>query len=164
MSDVKLYRKRIIPEECILLEDDEILYLDQEVIITKWNTIHPKKTLHHGYSCYFMERGFKVSKFYDHDNKLISWYCDIIDYSYDPDSDTYVVTDLLADVILYPDGFVKVVDLDELAEAFEKRLLSDELLKKALRQTNQLLTLIYSGGFSSLQSVINDIEKDRCTP
>lgn len=75
-----------------------------------------------------------------------------------------VVTDLLADVILYPDGFVKVVDLDELAEAFEKRLLSEELLKKALRQTNQLLTLIYSGGFSSLQSVINDIEKDRCTP
>ena len=164
MSDVKLYRKRIIPQECILLEDDEILYLDQEVIITKWNTIHPKKTLHHGYSCYFMERGFKVSKFYDHDNKLISWYCDIIDYTYDPDSDTYVVTDLLADVILYPDGFVKVVDLDELAEAFEKRLLSEELLKKALRQTNQLLTLIYSGGFSSLQSVINDIEKDRCTP
>ena len=43
MSDVKLYRKRIIPQECILLEDDEILYLDQEVIITKWNTIHPKK-------------------------------------------------------------------------------------------------------------------------
>lgn len=75
-----------------------------------------------------------------------------------------MVTDLLADVILYPDGFVKVVDLDELAEAFEKRLLSEELLKKALRQTNQLLTLIYSGGFSSLQSVINDIEKDRCTP
>ena len=75
-----------------------------------------------------------------------------------------MVTDLLADVILYPDGFVKVVDLGELAEAFEKRLLSEELLKKALRQTNQLLTLIYSGGFSSLQSVINDIEKDRCTP
>ena len=45
MSDVKLYRKRIIPQECILLENDEILYLDQEVIITKWNTIHPKKTL-----------------------------------------------------------------------------------------------------------------------
>lgn len=72
-----------------------------------------------------------------------------------------MVTDLLADVILYPDGFVKVVDLDELAEAFEKRLLSEELLKKALRQTNQLLTLTYSGGFSSLQSVINDIGKDR---
>ena len=111
-----------------------------------------------------MKQGYKISKFYNHEGSLISWYCDIIDYSYDPDSDTYVVTDLLADVILYPDGFVKVVDLDELAEAFEKRLLSDELLKKALRQTNQLLTLIYSGRFSSLQSVINDIEKDRCTP
>ena len=83
---------------------------------------------------------YKISKFYNHEGTLISWYCDIIDYTYDPDSDTYVVTDLLADVILYPDGFVKVVDLDELAEAFEKRLLSEELLKKALRQTNQLLT------------------------
>ena len=112
ISNVKLYRKRIIPQECILLEDDEILYLDQEVIITKWNTIHPKKTLHHGYSCYFMERGFKVSKFYDHDNKLISWYCDIISHTFDKATNTYVFTDLLADVILYPDGFVRVVDLD----------------------------------------------------
>ena len=66
MSEVKLYRKRIIPEECILLENDEILHIDREIIVTKWNTIRPKKTLHHGYSCYFLERGFKVSKFYDH--------------------------------------------------------------------------------------------------
>ena len=82
MDEIKLYRKRIIPEECILLEDDVILYADPEVIVTKWNTIRPKKTLHHGYSCYFLERGFKVSKFYDHDGNLISWYCDIIDGAY----------------------------------------------------------------------------------
>lgn len=78
MNELKLYRKRIIPEECILLEHDKILYQDAEVIVTKWNTIRPKKTLHHGYSCYFLERGFKVSKFYDHEGNLISWYCDII--------------------------------------------------------------------------------------
>lgn len=164
MEKPAIFRKRLIPEECILLKDDVLLYRDTELLITSWNTLKPKKDLDHGISCYFLKQGYKISKFYNHEGSLISWYCDIIDYSYDPDSDTYVVTDLLADVILYPDGFVKVVDLDELAEAFEKRLLSDELLKKALRQTNQLLTLIYSGGFSSLQSVINDIEKDRCTP
>ena len=50
MSNVKLYRKRIIPDECILLEEDEILYHDPEVIITKWNTIRPKKTQHNGYA------------------------------------------------------------------------------------------------------------------
>ena len=43
-----LYRKRLIPEECIELKDDILLYRDNELIITKWNTLHPKKTLHHG--------------------------------------------------------------------------------------------------------------------
>ena len=45
-------------------------------------------------------------------------------YEYTEETDTYIVTDLLADVIVYPDGFVKVVDLDELGEALEKGLLS----------------------------------------
>ena len=73
MSTVKLFRRRIIPEECVLLKDDRILYQDREVIVTRWNTLKPKKTLHHGYSCYFLERGYKVSKFYDHSGSLISW-------------------------------------------------------------------------------------------
>ena len=102
MGELKLYRKRIIPQECILLEDDILLYRDNEVIITKWNTIRPKKTLSHGYSCYFLERGFKVSKFYDHDDQLISWYCDIIDtaYSCEDGTETYIFTDLLADSVV----------------------------------------------------------------
>lgn len=158
MSDMKLYRKRIIPEECILLEDDIVLYRDQEVIITKWNTIRPKKTLHHGYSCYFLERGFKVSKFYDHDSNLISWYCDIISHTYDEAADTYVFTDLLVDVIVYPDGFVRVVDLNELADAARDGLLSAEQMQLALRRTDKLLSLIYKGAFPKLQKYIEDYE------
>ena len=159
MDEIKLYRKRIIPEECILLEDDVILYADPEVIITKWNTIRPKKTLHHGYSCYFLERGFKVSKFYDHDGNLISWYCDIIKHTFDPASNTYVVTDLLADVIVYPDGFVRVVDLDELADALRDRLITQEDLQLALRRLDKLLSLIYKGAFGRLQRYIEAYEQ-----
>lgn len=158
MNELKLYRKRLIPEECILLEDDEVLYIDSEVIITKWNTLHPKKTLHHGYSCYFLERGFKVSKFYDHDGNLISWYCDIITHTYDPDTNTYVFTDLLVDVIVYPDGFVRVVDLDELADAQRDGLLTTEEMQKALRRTDKLLSLIYKGAFGKLQKYIEEAE------
>lgn len=159
MSEMKLYRKRIIPEECILLEEDQILHRDQEVIITKWNTIRPKKTLHHGYSCYFLERGFKVSKFYDHDGKLISWYCDIITHSYDEPTDTYVFTDLLVDVIVYPDGFVRVVDLDELADAARDGLIGKEEMQMALRRTDKLLSLIYKGAFGKLQRYIEEYEE-----
>lgn len=159
MSEIKLYRKRIIPEECILLENDEILHIDREIIVTKWNTIRPKKTLHHGYSCYFLERGFKVSKFYDHSGNLISWYCDIVSHTFDPSTNTYVFTDLLVDVIVYPDGFVRVVDLNELADAFRDRLITQEQLQLALRRTDKLLSLIYKGAFTRLQNIIEEYEK-----
>lgn len=158
MENVKLYRKRLIPEECVYLKDDMILYRDKEVIITRWNTLHPKKTLHHGYSCYFLERGFKVSKFYDHEGQLISWYCDIISHTYDETAETYVFTDLLADVIVYPDGFVRVVDLDELADALRDHLITQEELQTALRHLDKLLSLIYKGAFPKLQKYIEDFE------
>lgn len=159
MEEIKLYRRRIIPKECVFLKDDVILYRDSEVIITRWNTLHPKKTLHHGYSCYFLERGFKVSKFYDHDGRLISWYCDIISHTYDAATETYVFTDLLADVIVYPDGFVRVVDLDELADAQRDGLITPEELQLALRHLDKLLTLIYKGAFPRLQKYIEDWEE-----
>ncbi|MCD7882893.1 MAG: DUF402 domain-containing protein [Lachnospiraceae bacterium] len=157
-NEIRLYRKRIIPDECLLLDDDIILYADHEVIITKWNTIRPKKTLHHGYSCYFLERGYKVSKFYDHENQLISWYCDIIEYEYKDVENSYIFTDLLVDVIVYPDGFVRVVDLDELADAARDGLLSPEQMQHALRRTDKLLSVIYKGAFGKLQKYIEDLE------
>lgn len=158
MEALKLYRKRIIPDECVFLRDDEILFRDREVIVTRWRTLKPKKTLHHGYSCYFLERGYKVSKFYDHDGTLISWYCDIVSHTFDEASLTYVFTDLLADVVVYPDGFVRVVDLDELAEALGSGLLMQEMLMAALRRLDKLLSVIYSGHFDRLQEYINRFE------
>jgi hypothetical protein len=158
MSEMKLYRKRIIPDECILLEDDQILYHDSEVIVTKWNTLHPKKTLHHGYSCYFLERGFKVSKFYDHEGQLISWYCDIISHTFDAAENTYIFTDLLVDVIVYPNDFVRVVDLDELADAARDGLITADEMQMALRRTDKLLSLIYKGAFPKLRKYIEDYE------
>ena len=106
MNPPVLYRKRLIPSECILLKDDIIISCDENVILTKWNTLKPKKDLHHGYSCYLLKEGIKVSKFYREDNSLIYWYCDIVDYQFNEDKSELVATDLLADVLIYPDGFV----------------------------------------------------------
>lgn len=157
MENPRLYRRRIIPEECILL-DDLILLCDDERIVTKWDAFRPKKHLHHGYSCYFLKEGYKVSKFYKQDSTLNYWYCDIIEPVYYPDENKYVVTDLLADVIVYPNGFVKVVDLDELAEAFGKGQLTMEQLQKGLRSLDTLLNIIYRGEFHKLQQKIQQFE------
>lgn len=151
MADPILYRKRLIPEECVLLKDDIVLYRDDRMIVTGWNSLKPRKDLHHGCSCYYLSEGFKVSRFYQEDNSLIFWYCDIVDYDYDEARDTYIVTDLLADVIVYPNGFVKVVDLDELVTARRSCILSAEMLDAALLRLNSLLQIIYKGGFPELQ-------------
>lgn len=157
MKNPVLYRRRIIPDECILLKDDVILECNEEHIIT-WNAIRPKKDLHHGYSCYFLKEGFKVSKFFYEDGRLLYWYCDIVDFDYDSITNKLIVTDLLADVIIYPDGFVKVVDLDELVTALESRSISLDTLKSGLNKLDKLLKIIYAGNFSDLTSYIETYE------
>ena len=149
MTNPILYRRRIIPEECILLKDDIILSCDEERIITSWNALHPKKDLHHGMSCYFLKEGFKISKFCYEDGSLLYWYCDIVDYNYNSVDNSLIVTDLLADVIIYPDGFVKVVDLEELVTALESRSISLDTLKSSLLRLDRLLGLIYSNQFDT---------------
>lgn len=171
MTNPILFRKRLIPEECICLKDDEILRFseDDHILVTKWHALKPKKDLHHGYSVYFWDQGFKLSKFYRENGELLYWYCDIIDVEYpcspspdfaahDSTSSYFMATDLLADVIIYPDGFVKVVDLDELAMAFETGALTPNLLNAALTRLNDLLNLIYSGEFQKYKQFLEQYE------
>ena len=145
-----LYRKRIIPLENILLKDDEILYIDDRIIVTRWNTLRPKKEFTHGASCYFLKEGYKVSKFLKADESLLYWYCDILDYTYERDTDSYVFRDLLADVLVFPNGFVKVNDLGEFEEAIEKGELDTSDVVRALKSLSNLLDIIYAGDFARL--------------
>lgn len=154
MKTPELYRKRLIPAQNIPLKDDTILFSSDEIIVTKWTTINPKTEFNHGTSCYFFKEGIKVSKFYRADNSLLYWYCDIVEYEYDKELNRLTVVDLLADVLIYPDGTVKVVDLDEMADALGQGIISPELLQQGLYRLNNLMTLIYNGDFADLQNIL----------
>lgn len=155
MSNSILYRKRLIPEECILLKDDKILYQSETAIITSWNALKPKKDLHHGISYYCLKDGFKISKFLKEDDSLLYWYCDIINTKYEAATDSYIFTDLLVDVIIYENGLVKVVDIDELTKAYDMELLDISELKEALNILSALLKVIYSKKFTHYQEEID---------
>ena len=157
MSKPLLYRKRIIPEECIPLKDDEILYCDSTRIVTRWKTLKPKEAFDHGVSCYYLDEGFKVSKFYKADGELLYFYCDIISYEHDMEKNSYIFTDLLADVLIYPDGHVEVVDVGEIADALEDGTLKQQEMIPALRSLDKLLKIIYSGGFTELIKPLKDL-------
>ena len=83
MNISKIYRKRLIPAECLFLKDDIIVEQNDEFVLTKWKTLHPKPNFSHGCSCYLFNEGIKVSKIYREDGSLVYWYCDIVDYDFD---------------------------------------------------------------------------------
>lgn len=142
---MKLYRKRLIPNEIRELKDDVIVYEDAEKVITSWTVLNPRTDFNHGMSCHYLKEGFKVSKFLREDDSMKCWYCDII--KTEKVDDGLVFVDLLADVVIEADGVVKVVDLDELADAYEQNLLTKEEMGMTLRQLDVLLKKIYSGEF-----------------
>lgn len=147
-SQIRLYRKRFIPEEQTLLKDDKILFMDEDVIITSWTTLKPRSDFASGISAYYRKKGFKISRHYNADGSFSRWYCDIVIES--EAENGIIFSDLLIDIIIFPDGTLRVVDLDEAADALEQGLITADMLVKALRSANQLLSYIQQNKFSEL--------------
>ena len=150
MQKLKLYRKRFIPNETIELKNDMILRADDSIIVTKWKTINPRTDFDHGVSCYFLQPGWKISKFFDKSGYCVYTYCEIIDSSYKKEENSILITDLLVDIIVYNNGQVKVVDIGEIAAALESGLIDVSLAAKALRRADGLLSIIYEGRLPEL--------------
>ena len=154
MHKLKLYRRRYKPNETIELKNDLVVRADDSIIITKWKTIKPRNDFSQGISCYFLEHGWKISKFMDDFNNCVCTYCDIIDSIYNKEENSILVNDLLVDVIVYNDGLIKVVDLGDVSDALLQGLIDKETAAKALKRTDELLDVIYGGRLSELTSFL----------
>ncbi|MBQ8634193.1 MAG: DUF402 domain-containing protein [Lachnospiraceae bacterium] len=156
-SEIKLYRRRFIPDEIKLLSDDKILHIDENLIITSWTTLKPRSDFASGLSVYYRKEGFKISRHYGADGTFTRWYCDIVAET--QTADGLIFSDLLIDVVIFPDGTVRVVDLDEAADALEQKLITSDMLMQALRSTDKLLSYIHHGKFSELTECMADYIK-----
>jgi len=154
-----LYRRRYIPNELICLQDDIILVMQEDLIITKWDTLHPRKDISRGISAYYLNKGYKISKVYNSKGEVVYWYCDIIQISKDSNKNTVIIEDLLIDVILYEDGTIRIMDLDELCDASDQGLITQAESSYALRTLDSLLNIIYQGQFDQLQTPVNNAEQ-----
>lgn len=158
MNQIQLFRRRFLPDEITELKNDKILSISENVLITSWDVLKPRQDIAKGISAYFIDLGVKLSKIYNADGQLVYWYCDIIDSEINEEKSTYIFHDLLIDVLIYPDGHTEVVDMDEFADIFERGVINRELCLKALRRTDRLLRMIYSGNFSQLTDYIEQNE------
>ena len=158
MDTPTLYRRRFIPNETVHLKDDIILQLTEDFILTKWVALHPRSDIAAGISAYYLDQGIKVSKILDKNNNLVYWYCDIIQSKHDAIKNTIIFEDLLIDVILLNDGTIRIVDIDELADALDQNLITQSEATYALRRLDNLLRIIRDGNFHTLQEPILQAE------
>ncbi len=158
MNVPSLYRRRFIPNELIQLKDDIILVMEKDLIITKWVTLHPRKDIARGISAFYLDKGIKVSKIFDKQDQLVYWYCDIIQAKTEHEKNTVIIEDLLIDVILDNDGNVRIMDLDELADALDQQLITQQEATYALRTLHYLLNIISNHQFNLLQEPVNQVE------
>lgn len=143
-TDFSIYRVRHIPTERILLSEDKKLFYDGNLLITSWLSLHPHKEFTSGISVHDFQNHYKVTRFAKADGSLFQWYCDIInvhriDFDEATQRPAIEVEDLLIDVVQLPDGIVRVVDLDEAADACERGMIRVSDLTMALRCTDKLL-------------------------
>ncbi len=150
MRSIQLFRKRLIPSEIVPLTGDEVLFADENIIVTRWKALHKRSDLDHGLSVYYLKEGCKVSRFYLPDGSLKYTYCDIV--KYDCSEDQIIATDLLADVTVSPGGEIEILDLDELAQAFDRGLITKADMINALNQLDGLLRKLYGGKLAELEA------------
>lgn len=149
-----IFRKRHIPNEMIELKDDILLYRDDSMLITQWTTLRPRSDIAGGFSLYLMNKGCKISRIHDAFGKLLHYYCDIIHTDYYAEKDTYIFTDLLADIIVHHDNRYSVVDLNELADALEHSLIDTVTVCEALRAADRLIHDIECGEFNNYANLL----------
>jgi len=147
MDKLKIVRKRLIPNEEIDISSDELLYLDKDCFVTRWLPIKPRKDIGWGLSCTSINDGYKISAFFDKKGNFACWYCDVIEVVFYPQENKYVVKDLLVDVIMFPNGEIKILDLEELDEALKSGLISEKEKTYALSKLDKLLFLLPQNDF-----------------
>lgn len=147
MKKPVILRRRYIPNEIVDISDDELLFRSDDLLITRWTAIKPRPDFYGGISFAFLDRGYKLGRFYDSDGRFLYWYCDIIEIVYDASSDTYTMNDLLLDIKIFPDGRVILLDAEELAQAIDEGLITNQQACMSLRTLDNLLKMIYGGSF-----------------
>lgn len=147
MKKPVVLRRRYIPSEIVDISEDELIFRSETLLVTKWISIKPRPDFHGGISFTFLDKGYKLGRFYDGYGRFLYWYCDIIEVNYSEAEDTYTINDLLLDIKIKPDGEIRLLDADELAEAIANGLITTEQVCKALRTLDGLLKLIYSKNF-----------------
>lgn len=158
MSNIKLIRKRYLPFEEVDISNDEILSLDDDLLVTRWNPINDRDDMSKGISFWYFKKNIKVSKIYNNNGEFDHYYIDMCRYEIKPDEE-YKIIDLLADVVVYKDGTYKVLDFDELDEYLENETITPKEFMQSIKAFSKFIKEVNNGVFPYKELDKYDIER-----
>jgi len=145
---MKILRRRYIPDEVVDISNDLIVFLDENLMVTKWEPIKKRDDIGRGVSFTFLKEGYKISKIFDKDDNFKFYYCDIINTEVIEGG--YQFNDLLVDLKIYPDDTIEVLDVEELDEALEQGLITQEIKNEALEKLEKLKEIYLTKGLPKI--------------
>lgn len=145
---MRILRRRYIPDEVVDISNDLIVFLDENLIVTKWEPIKKRDDIGRGVSFTFLKEGYKISKIFDKDDNFRFYYCDIINTEVIEGG--YQFNDLLVDLKIYPDDTIEVLDIEELDEALEKGLITEAIKQEALEKLEKLKNVYITKGLPKI--------------
>lgn len=89
---------------------------------------------------YMVDQGYTLSKVFNKQGEFMYYYCDIMEMKRVAKR-TYVMVDLVLDLIVHKNGSYEVLDIDEFAEVIEKGDITQEKQVYALRRLHEMIEL-----------------------
>ena len=172
METVTLTYKR--PPDRVNHFQQELLYLDEEVIVTSQRVKPSSPIVQNGETVladnfaavWFVFTGlwYDVGKVYNLNNEWTGYYCDVlkpVKRSVDVNGklNRFEITDLFLDLWINPDGTYEIQDEDEFEDAIQNGAIDAALERKALEVLKTLIADAESGHVEHrLQKVMRSVE------
>lgn len=147
MEYSKRYKMKLTSNKLEDISDDKVLFQNDEIMVTDFSPKSSSMGTSRVLSFCLFKNNWQISANFDQEGHFRYWYCDIVDYSVNRENNSLTITDLAADVAVFPDNYVSVMDLDELGELIDTESISKEMSVKALKSAQALLKLVYDGQF-----------------
>ena len=140
---------------------DILIYKSEKVIVLKSQITSPHSVLFDGevvlargfqIVCFeLIGKWFTVGKIRDLQGRQTGYYCDIVTPPRLLEDGGVELTDLFLDLWISPDLRYRVLDEEELENAFRKGWISKRLYGKAKKELEKLINVIKQGKFPSYQ-------------
>lgn len=144
---MKRFKRKFFPPITFDISNDELHYHNDDIMVTSWIPENSDMGVAKAVSVFFLKEGFQISKKFDKKGNFLYWYCDIIAIEQNTQENSITFVDLIADVVVLPNGQVELIDLDEFADAIEKNIIEREYIAQAVRSMHNLLEYIYKQDF-----------------